>query len=237
MLMRRRKFIVLLGGAAVAGPVAGWAQPGKVPRIGILVLGNPDPAPFLKEFQRRATRTGLRRRAERRVRIPHGDRDRHALFVAARRRAGRAQGRHHRRASRRPPRRRPNRRLLTSPCGGDSGDPVGTGLWPVWRGRAATSPGSPAQARSSEEKTSNSFARFCRRASGRRAGERAGSVSQAVRRKHSGCRPNPRHRNQAHPVRGAEEIRRGLCRDGRKWRAEAVIVQPSLPHGVSSKWR
>ena len=44
MLMRRRKFIVLLGGAAVAGPVAGWAQPGKVPRIGILVLGNPDPA-------------------------------------------------------------------------------------------------------------------------------------------------------------------------------------------------
>ena len=55
MLMRRRKFIVLLGGAAVAGPVAGWAQPGKVPRIGILVLGNPDPAPFLKEF-----REGLR---------------------------------------------------------------------------------------------------------------------------------------------------------------------------------
>ena len=51
MLMRRRKFIVLLGGAAVAGPVAGWAQPGKVPRIGILVLGNPDPGLFFKEFQ------------------------------------------------------------------------------------------------------------------------------------------------------------------------------------------
>ena len=63
----------LLGGAAVAGPVAGWAQPGKVPRIGILVLGNLDPAPFLKEFREGLARTGLRRRAGDRVRISHGE--------------------------------------------------------------------------------------------------------------------------------------------------------------------
>ena len=53
--MRRREFVVLLGGTAMAGPVAGWAQPGKLPRIGILALGNPDPALFFKEF-----REGLR---------------------------------------------------------------------------------------------------------------------------------------------------------------------------------
>ena len=53
--MRRREFVVLLGGAAMAGPAAGWAQPGKLPRIGILALGNLDPALFFKEF-----REGLR---------------------------------------------------------------------------------------------------------------------------------------------------------------------------------
>jgi putative ABC transport system substrate-binding protein len=52
--MRRREFMVLLGGVAVF-PLAAAAQPSKMPRIGILVLGNPDPAPFLKEF-----REGLR---------------------------------------------------------------------------------------------------------------------------------------------------------------------------------
>lgn len=51
--MRRREFLVLLG--AVAWPVVGLAQTARLPHIGILVLGNPDPAPFLKEF-----REGLR---------------------------------------------------------------------------------------------------------------------------------------------------------------------------------
>ena len=76
MLMRRRKFIVLLGGAAVAGPVAGWAQPGKVPRIGILVLGNLDPAPFLKEFREGLRELGYVEGQNDGVRIPHGGRDR-----------------------------------------------------------------------------------------------------------------------------------------------------------------
>ena len=52
--MHRREFMGLATGA-LAFPRAAAAQPGKMPRIGILVLGNPDPAPFLKEF-----REGLR---------------------------------------------------------------------------------------------------------------------------------------------------------------------------------
>ena len=51
--MKRRNFIGLLGGAA-AWPFAAHAQT-KVPRIGILALGNLDPTQFLKEF-----REGLR---------------------------------------------------------------------------------------------------------------------------------------------------------------------------------
>lgn len=53
--MQRRDFCVLSGAAAVAQAVAGLAQASKAPRIGILVLGNPDPAPFLSAF-----REGLR---------------------------------------------------------------------------------------------------------------------------------------------------------------------------------
>lgn len=46
--MRRREFLLLLG--AAAWPVTAAAQ-SKVARVGILVLGNPDPAPMLKEFR------------------------------------------------------------------------------------------------------------------------------------------------------------------------------------------
>jgi putative ABC transport system substrate-binding protein len=54
--MRRRDFLGVAGSAALAWPHGAWAQqPGNVPRIGILVLGNPDPTIFLKEF-----RDGLR---------------------------------------------------------------------------------------------------------------------------------------------------------------------------------
>jgi putative tryptophan/tyrosine transport system substrate-binding protein len=49
--VKRREFAVLLGAAAMAWPVSAIAQSDKVAQIGILVLGNPDPTPFLKEFK------------------------------------------------------------------------------------------------------------------------------------------------------------------------------------------
>jgi putative ABC transport system substrate-binding protein len=48
--MRRREFVLLLGAAAVR-PCAAAAQAEKIPRIGILALGNPDPQLFMKSFR------------------------------------------------------------------------------------------------------------------------------------------------------------------------------------------
>ena len=46
--MRRREFITLLGGAAVAWPLAAAAQDkGRVPRIGVLLWGAPDSDPYV----------------------------------------------------------------------------------------------------------------------------------------------------------------------------------------------
>jgi putative ABC transport system substrate-binding protein len=53
--MHRRKFMRLIGGGAIAVPLAAAAQQAKLPRIGILALGTPDPAAFLGPF-----REGLR---------------------------------------------------------------------------------------------------------------------------------------------------------------------------------
>jgi putative tryptophan/tyrosine transport system substrate-binding protein len=52
--VRRRNFITLFGGAA-AFPLAASAKPGRMPRVGFLMLGNPDPSVFLREVT-----TGLR---------------------------------------------------------------------------------------------------------------------------------------------------------------------------------
>jgi putative ABC transport system substrate-binding protein len=54
MMMRRREFLVTAGSMA-AFPLGARAQSGKIPRVGLLMLGNPDPALFLREF-----REGLR---------------------------------------------------------------------------------------------------------------------------------------------------------------------------------
>jgi len=47
--MKRREFLGFLSGAA-AFPLAASAQPGRMPRVGLLMLGNPDPGLFLREI-------------------------------------------------------------------------------------------------------------------------------------------------------------------------------------------
>jgi putative ABC transport system substrate-binding protein len=52
--MRRREFVGLVGGAAALSslwPLAADAQPAKVPTIGVLLTGNPEPEVFLKDFR------------------------------------------------------------------------------------------------------------------------------------------------------------------------------------------
>jgi putative ABC transport system substrate-binding protein len=45
--MKRRDVLTLLSAAAF--PLAAAAQPGRIPRVGLLMLGNPDPGLFLRE--------------------------------------------------------------------------------------------------------------------------------------------------------------------------------------------
>jgi putative ABC transport system substrate-binding protein len=54
--MKRRQFVMLLGAAAV-WPLAGHSQP-KMPVVGILLTGNPDPNVFLKGFREALAEAG-----------------------------------------------------------------------------------------------------------------------------------------------------------------------------------
>ena len=49
--MKRREFITLACGAAITWPLAVRAQTAKVPTVGVLLTGNPDPEIFLKGFR------------------------------------------------------------------------------------------------------------------------------------------------------------------------------------------
>lgn len=47
--MNRRRFLLLSGAAAL--PLSATAQPRKIPRVGLLMLGTPDPSRFVREFR------------------------------------------------------------------------------------------------------------------------------------------------------------------------------------------
>src|SRR5712671_6319732 len=56
--MRRREFIALLGGAAVASPFAARAQQAKVYRVGALYIGLADAESFKKELREGLSEAG-----------------------------------------------------------------------------------------------------------------------------------------------------------------------------------
>src|SRR3954462_2757418 len=56
--MKRRDLLCVLGGAAVTLPLAARAQQAKVHVIGILALGNPNPAEFVAVVRAELTKLG-----------------------------------------------------------------------------------------------------------------------------------------------------------------------------------
>jgi putative ABC transport system substrate-binding protein len=63
--LKRRAFVTLLGGTAVAWPLAARVQQvAKVPTMGALVIGNSDPEQLWREFRKGLRDLGVCRGAE-----------------------------------------------------------------------------------------------------------------------------------------------------------------------------
>jgi putative tryptophan/tyrosine transport system substrate-binding protein len=56
--LKRREFVGLLGGLIAGWPLTGHAQQQRMPVIGILVLGNPDPTEFVRVIREELLRLG-----------------------------------------------------------------------------------------------------------------------------------------------------------------------------------
>ncbi len=95
--MKRREFISLFGGAAATWPLAARSQQTAPPHtIGILVLGNPDPAPFMTAFREGLRNLGYTDKQDIRSEFRSAGEDASALNGLAAELV-RPKGRHHRR--------------------------------------------------------------------------------------------------------------------------------------------
>jgi ABC transporter substrate binding protein len=57
-VMRRRYLLAILGGALLLLPLTGTARDEKMPTVGVLVVGVPDPGPFLRAFRESLHKAG-----------------------------------------------------------------------------------------------------------------------------------------------------------------------------------